>query len=179
MKLLNIACGNRTHKDWVNIDFHKSSKDVIPINALKMLPFKNNSFDYVYSGHFFEHISKKDANNLLKEIYRVLKKDGILRIVVPDLENICKEYLKILSGVNKGKDIRKYGWITIELLDQMIRFESGGEMKKFYKNKNIMKDKTLRNYIKKRVGEDIYLYSKRNASFKEKLKKSIYIKLKN
>ncbi len=155
MKFLNIACGERIHKDWVNIDFHKYSDDVIPVNVLKTLPFKDKTFDVVYSSHFFEHISRENADFVLSEISRVLRESGILRIVVPDLENICKEYLKILSNIEKEGYQKKYEWITIELLDQIVRTESGGEIGKLYKNKAVQRDKLMAKYIKNRVGVDI------------------------
>ena len=45
-----------------------------------------NSIKYIYSSHFFEHISDDCATNLFKEVKRVLRADGLLRIVVPNFE---------------------------------------------------------------------------------------------
>ena len=178
MKLLNIACGKRIHKDWVNIDFHKSGESVIPVNVLKGLPFEDNSFDVIYSSHFFEHITKEQADFVLAEIYRVLNKDGIVRIVVPDLENLCREYLEILSNIEKEESKKKYNWITVELLDQLVRRESGGEMGKMFKDKEIIDDKEMVRYIKERVGTDVSTYSSKELSFKDKLKLLNIAKLK-
>lgn len=50
------------------------------------IPLAHNVADYIYSSHFIEHLNRKDAKHLLNECYRVLKKDGILRISIPDLE---------------------------------------------------------------------------------------------
>jgi len=46
------------------------------------LPFKENFFDVVYSFHVLEHVS--DKNLFLQELHRVLKKDGIAYIGVPN-----------------------------------------------------------------------------------------------
>jgi len=89
MKMLNIACGGRYHKDWVNIDFNAESNNVKKVNILGGLPFEDNSMDVVYSSHFLEHLSQEQADFVLKESQRVLKKDGIIRIVVPDLDICC------------------------------------------------------------------------------------------
>ncbi len=133
MKLLNIACGSRYHKDWVNIDFHPDSNLVKKVNILKGLPFSNDSFDAVYSSHFIEHLSKNNAIYVLKEAIRVLKEDGIIRIVVPDLENICREYINVLEKARQNSEYdEKYNWIISELLDQMVRNFSGGEMGKIF-----------------------------------------------
>lgn len=152
MKLLNVACGNRFHKDWINIDFHASSRDVNSINILKGLPYPDNSFDVVYSSHFIEHLTKNQADFVLQEIFRVLKREGIVRIVVPDLENICREYLEILSGIQDNNNKKKYEWIIVELLDQMVRTDSGGEMLKIYKDNKTLSNNFLKEYIFRRVG---------------------------
>lgn len=159
MKLLNIACGNRFHKDWINVDFHASSREVNVINILKGLPYSDNSFDVVYSSHFLEHLTKKQADFVLVEIFRVLKQRGIVRIVVPDLENICREYLEILSGIHDNNNKKKYEWIIVELLDQMVRVNSGGEMLKIYKDDATLSDDFLKEYIFRRVGEKLNLSS--------------------
>jgi len=58
------------------------------------IPFPDDSVDYIYSSHLLEHLFKEDARNFLKEAYRVLKKDGIVRICVPDLEYAISLYKK-------------------------------------------------------------------------------------
>jgi predicted SAM-dependent methyltransferase len=84
------------------------------------MPFEDSYFDVVYTSHFLEHLNLQQARFLLKEVYRVLKKGGIVRIVVPDLENICREYITILEKVLEVEDEQnfreKYQWIVIELL---------------------------------------------------------------
>lgn len=58
------------------------------------IPFPDESVDYIYTSHFFEHLYRDEALKLLKESYRVLKKDGIIRICVPDLEYAFLLYSK-------------------------------------------------------------------------------------
>ena len=47
----------------------------------------------VYSSHFLEHIPRDQVAPFLQECWRILKPGGVLRIVVPDLENLCRIYL--------------------------------------------------------------------------------------
>lgn len=51
-------------------------------------------FDGVFSEHVLEHLYIDDARALLKEIYRILKSGGTLRLSVPDLAFRVAEYLK-------------------------------------------------------------------------------------
>lgn len=156
MKLLNTACGQRYHKDWINIDFYSDSNIVKKVNILSGLPFESNSMDAVYCGHFLEHIDTEEGKIVLNEIYRVLKPNGVIRIVVPDLENICKEYLKILELAIGNEDyLKEYEWTTIELLDQMVRNNRGGKMKEIFNKVSYRQDVKLAEYIKERTGDEL------------------------
>lgn len=153
MKLLNLGCGDRYLPGWVNVDFVSHSKDVITHNLLLPLPFENEEFDAVYSSHVLEHFSKIEASNFLSEIHRVLKPGGILRIAVPDLERFAKGYLDCLNNFRAEKNEKSnanYEWSVIELLDQMVRDKSGGEMLKFWCQDRIINE----DYITGRLGHE-------------------------
>jgi predicted SAM-dependent methyltransferase len=49
------------------------------------LPFPDDCADYVFSSHALEHMEHEDARHVIEEIHRVLKKGGVARIAVPDL----------------------------------------------------------------------------------------------
>lgn len=53
---------------------------LIHANILDM-PFKKNSFDYVYGGGVIEHL--ENTNQIMRELYRVLKKGGVSFNTVP------------------------------------------------------------------------------------------------
>ena len=56
------------------------------------IPLKDMVADFIYSSHFFEHLYRKDALNLLGECHRVLKPEGVLRLALPDLEYAVSLY---------------------------------------------------------------------------------------
>jgi predicted SAM-dependent methyltransferase len=134
---LNIGCGQRYCSGWTNIDY-VGSEDVLAHDLRKGLPFPDESFDVVYHSHVLEHISKQDAGAFMKECFRVLKQNGILRVVVPDLELLVRNYLCKLEEVRRGSvnEYVNYEWTVIHLLDQLVRTYSGGEMAKFIKNRD-------------------------------------------
>lgn len=152
MKLVNLGCGQRYHKDWINIDFVSNSEDVIQHNLLDGIPINDNEVDLVYHSHVLEHFSKVQGVYFIKECYRVLKVNGIIRIAVPDLETIVKEYLNNLQLAMEGDVEAKYNyeWIKLELFDQMVRNESGGDMKN-YLYQPIVKNES---YVFKRIGSE-------------------------
>ena len=85
---INIGGGEWSKKNWENLDIIFNYK--LEIELLK--PFKNNNIDLIYTSHCIEHLSFDTTLNLLKDAYRVLRKNGIIRIVVPDVDNLLKMY---------------------------------------------------------------------------------------
>lgn len=130
MKLLNLGCGHRFHRDWVNVDFVSTGDGVIAHNLTKGIPFPDNQFDAVYHSHVLEHFARRDGEAFMKECFRVTKPGGIIRVAVPDLEGIAKEYIAQLDAVTAGNvdKIADYEWIMLELYDQAVRSRSGGDM---------------------------------------------------
>lgn len=153
-KLLNLGCGNRTHPAWVNVDFIARRPGVIAHDLSQAIPFPADEFDAVYHSHLLEHFTREVARNFIGECYRVLKPGGILRVVIPDLENIVHEYLKWLELAEKGTEgaADNYDWILLELLDQMTRNFSGGEMGRHLARPDIPN----RDYIVERIGEEYF-----------------------
>lgn len=151
LNYLNVGCGSKYHKLWVNVDMSSNSKDVISANLLKGIPFSDNEFDVVYHSQVLEHIPKEKAENFIKECYRVLKPNGIIRVVVPDLENIVDEYKKYLNkNLEEPTDlsIANYDWIMIEMFDQMVRNQSGGQFSEYFNRPEIINEK----YVFERMG---------------------------
>lgn len=153
LKLVNIGCGHTYHPDWINLDL-RSTKYVKKYNIKNALPFADNSVDVVYHSHVLEHLARNEAHNFIFECYRALKPNGIMRLAVPDLEQICREYL---ANLEKGFDndnklaVKDYHWNKLELFDQLIRNKSGGEMFEVIQSH---RDMINEDYVVKRNGDD-------------------------
>jgi predicted SAM-dependent methyltransferase len=133
---LNLGCGSTYNAAWTNVDFISTGKDVIACNLLAGIPLSDNSFEAVYHSHVLEHFPKDKALFFIKECYRVLKKDGTIRVAIPDLEQIALNYIKYLKeAVDKvPKADVKYEWTMLEMYDQVVRSKSGGEMIDYIKD---------------------------------------------
>ena len=129
-KWLNLGCGQCFHADWTNLDFTASSEQVIAHNLLTGIPFEDESFEVVYHSHLLEHLPKSQVELFLQGCYRVLKPEGIIRVVVPDLEQIARLYLSSLEKALAGDASAQanYDWMMLEMYDQVVRNQSGGEM---------------------------------------------------
>lgn len=114
---LNLGCGGRCIKDWVNVDYSigakvsripivsviakkiglfqtKWSEDVYIHDLRKTFPWGDAVVDYIYSSHTLEHLTREEGKLFISECYRVLKPGGILRIVIPDLAIIVDRYVQ-------------------------------------------------------------------------------------
>jgi predicted SAM-dependent methyltransferase len=152
MILVNLGCGKNFHPDWCNIDLYSNDPSVKRYDLRKGIPLSDNSSDFIYSSHLLEHFSKNDGFKFLRDCFRVLKPGGNIRIVVPDLEQIVREYLLNLDEVSAGNEKAKlnYNWIVMELFDQLIREKPGGSMAE-YLSKPIIENEE---YVFKRIGQE-------------------------
>jgi predicted SAM-dependent methyltransferase len=118
---------------------------------LKGIPFSNNQFEVIYHSQVLEHIPKEKAADFLMECFRVLKPGGIMRVVVPDLEDIANEYLKYLNKNLENPTSQteeSYDWILLEMYDQTVRNYRGGQMAEFLRKPELVNE----NYIIDRIG---------------------------
>jgi predicted SAM-dependent methyltransferase len=170
MKFLNLGCGVRYIKTWTNVDFIKTGPEVIACNFLQKIPFNDAAFDVVYHSHVLEHFSKEDGKNFIKECHRILKPGGVIRIAIPDLERIVKEYLANLEKALKGNKEaqRNYEWIMLEMYDQFARNESGGEMLNYWLQPAIENEV----YVADRLGSEFTAFRKNNTPSQFSRKKS-------
>jgi len=81
--MLDIGCGENKKGD-IGLDLRKT-KSVDVVADARMLPFKAESFDHVYSDQVIEHFSHREIRSVAAEWVRVLKKDGTIEILCPDL----------------------------------------------------------------------------------------------
>lgn len=154
--MLNLGCGTRMHFAWNNLDFsfyallsqHKFlvkilklirflseeryqkfaqiDPDIIHWDVRKGIPFNKNTFDVVYSSHLLEHLDKNVAKFFCQECYRILKPNGIIRIVVPDLHKIVMNYCQAFLKISKEKKeySKEHEMAINELFGQMVRKET-------------------------------------------------------
>jgi predicted SAM-dependent methyltransferase len=89
---LNLGSGFNTHPSFINVDLTAARHIHYrrPVNDLR--PFADNSVDLIYVSHCLEHFPHAQVDSVLKEWYRVLKPEGILRIGVPDFEKLLEVY---------------------------------------------------------------------------------------
>jgi len=152
MRYLNLGCGGRCHPAWTNIDIAAHGPGVIAHDLSKGIPLPDSSCDVVYHSNLLEHMRRADAQPFMRECYRVLRAGGLLRVGVPDLEQISSLYLKKLNAALSGDVQATYDheWMMLELYDQTVRESSGGEMLSWLRQDPLPNE----GFVYERIGEE-------------------------
>jgi predicted SAM-dependent methyltransferase len=82
---LHIAAGTAVLDGWLNTDLY-ARPGVAYLDLTEPFPFPNATFDYVFSEHHFTNFRPETALKMFREVWRVLKPTGVLRVATPHLE---------------------------------------------------------------------------------------------
>lgn len=90
---LHVGCGPYSLEGWLNadIDLKRGNVDIF-LDAREPLPFEEGQFHFVFAEHLLEHLGFDEGRRFLKEVSRVLKPGGVVRISTPDLEFLLRYY---------------------------------------------------------------------------------------
>ena len=97
---LHVGCGpvkqsqipGFRNSDWreIRFDIDKNVNPDIEGTLTDMSKVESGSVDAIYSSHNIEHVYPHEVPIVLNEFFRVLKKDGIVVVVCPDLQSVCE-----------------------------------------------------------------------------------------
>ena len=100
-EFLHLGCGNSfNNENFLDCDFFDlnffwplNKKKIYQLDLRYPLPFDNFQFKAVFSEHTIEHLYPSECQKLFFEVHRVLKKNGIFRIIVTDLRKYVEAYI--------------------------------------------------------------------------------------
>lgn len=132
-KIVDLGCGESKYEtdegDVLTVDVRDEVKPDYRAD-LRKLPFANAEFDICYSSHVLEHFSRADVGKALDEWIRVLKPEGELRLIVPNLEwaadqiklgAMNDDVLNVLYGAQTyGENFHQMGF-TPAVLTSMLK----------------------------------------------------------
>ena len=89
---LNWGCGGQGEPGWINSD-RKTGRGIdLPCDIRDGLPLGDNSIDYAVSIHALQEVPIPEIVPVLRELHRVLKPGGVLRLCLPDLDKGIDAY---------------------------------------------------------------------------------------
>jgi predicted SAM-dependent methyltransferase len=90
---LHIGGGWHLIDGWLNTDI-ALIPGVMHMDATRPFPFKDETFQYVFTEHMVEHIAYAEFVRMLHECCRVMRNGGVVHITTPDLNALAG----LLSG---------------------------------------------------------------------------------
>ncbi len=146
---LNLGSAGTKIPEFCSIDADLALNPDIAADIHK-IKLRQNSVNYIYNSHVFEHIPRHKAAKVLREWYRVLKPGGKLYLATPDLEVLSKLYLEnlakysidegnynvnLITGIIFGGQTDKYdyhfGGYSYPVLANMLESIGFKEIKRF------------------------------------------------
>ena len=115
---LYVGCGPQKLKGYMHLDIVSYPHVDFQCPAQK-IPVSNGYFDEIYSRHLVEHFYPWEAKDAIREWYRVLKDDGVVKMVLPDLEFSARQLLQ--GGMSQRLPTKTnyehamaglYGWVS-------------------------------------------------------------------
>jgi len=97
---LHLGCGKRYIKGFVHIDLREMDHIdyCAPVEKLDFL--ESGSVDLIYASHVLEHFGRHEYMDVLREWYRVLKPEGVLRVAVPNFDAVVQFYTEKSDDMN-------------------------------------------------------------------------------
>jgi ubiquinone/menaquinone biosynthesis C-methylase UbiE len=94
IRRLNWGCGRRGEPGWINSDRRSGERIDISCDIRDGLPIDSESIDYAVSSHALQEVPLAELIAVLRELRRVLKPGGVLRLCLPDLDKGLQAYLR-------------------------------------------------------------------------------------
>lgn len=116
---VQYGCGNEAVEGWINYDASPTLRiqkipiigsflrsrlnvifddDIIYGDIVAGLPHKDESVDAIFCSHVLEHLSLSDFHVALINTHRILKRGGVFRCIVPDLELDINDYMRSIGS---------------------------------------------------------------------------------
>jgi predicted SAM-dependent methyltransferase len=89
---INWGCGQVTRPGWINCDKFFGPGVDLTCDIRRGLPLPSDSVDYIVSIHALPEIPVSELEDVLWELRRVLRPEGVLRLGLPDLDRALDAY---------------------------------------------------------------------------------------
>lgn len=121
---LNLGAGKSTQPGYTNLDFYPHPTVNVVCDLKKGIPYPDESVDEVYSHHFIDYLDFTEAQQLMAECYRVLKKGGIVSHTIPDLQSAAEVMSE--HGIDGNIWMRLILWGAMEGPDDTSIYKKSG-----------------------------------------------------
>ena len=130
LKKVNIGSGRDIRDDYINVD-HRQIDGVDVVADVRALPFEKATLDEIYASHVVEHFTERDAKKVLAYWFTLLRKGGVIRIFVPNIDVMAREYAKgnitwsafqsvVLGGQDYASD-HHFNQFSLDSMEDLVK----------------------------------------------------------
>ncbi len=122
-QVIKLELGSGSKKgtnDFTTVDQYGAD---INYDLRKGIPLKDNTVDYIYTSHMFEHIPFRELIIFIGECKRVLKQNGILSVCVPNAALYLEAYNNKVQFKNH-ENMHKAAIVNTGSLIDQINYEA-------------------------------------------------------
>ena len=136
---INNIRGRERHALDVSRDLprHVASGVVAHVGSCTSLSmFRSQSLDVVFASNLFEHLTREELSNTLKEISRVLSNRGRLIVVQPNFKYCAPEYfddythVQVFTHVSLADLLRARGFRIVRVTPRFLPFSMKSKLPK-------------------------------------------------
>jgi len=131
---IDIGCGTQRYEGYTPHDW---SLD----HDARYLPYEDNSLEEVRASHVLEHLPKGDVEETLRHWVSKIKPGGILRIAVPDFDEIVR--LAALDRDSEDESKPPFPWESYIMGGQTTPYDSHRTLWNYPKLKHAMEQQGL------------------------------------
>jgi 2-polyprenyl-3-methyl-5-hydroxy-6-metoxy-1,4-benzoquinol methylase len=92
MKNIYVGCGEDIREGFIHSDIRALEHVSIVCKAWEISEHIQE-VDHIYSRHMLEHLTNYEADRALRDWFKALKTDGTIRVIVPDMDFHCRQWL--------------------------------------------------------------------------------------
>ncbi len=113
-----LICGEVLSAGWINVDIMSIKKIetygsiYYQMDLTKRHLFPTESLEFAFAEDFLEHLDQADAVIFLTEIYRTLKKQGVLRLSFPGFFEVLAQHFSQPS-YEQAKEMKAEAYLDI------------------------------------------------------------------
>jgi ubiquinone/menaquinone biosynthesis C-methylase UbiE len=113
-----------------------ANPDVTPIitSSTDLSAIEANSIDVVFTSNFFEHLTRSDISHTIREVARVLKRDGRFLILQPNFRFCYRDYWMFFDHITALDDrslaevLETNGFQVVSIIAQFLPYTTKGRL---------------------------------------------------
>jgi len=94
MVKISFGSGGVVLPGWIHVDIDPACKPDMVFDATKTMPFDDGVADFLHSEDFLDQLSLEEGEAFISECRRIIKPDGVMRLLTVDLRRLVNLYVQ-------------------------------------------------------------------------------------